>query len=166
MVYVIERAPDVFEGIDGAFKSGEGDDAVNHPVEWLDLSTADDRATLGIHLVEPAEVPAGMIVTARRYERVDAAVIEILELAPAPIVVPASVTPRQLRLALHGAGKLAQVQAFVDSGQAPPEAVISWEYATEFLRSDPMLNQLAGALQPPLNQEEIDALFIAAAQIP
>ena len=106
-----------------------------------------------------------MIVTARRYERINGAVIELLDLAVEPVVIPATVTPRQLRLALHGAGKLTQVQAFVDSGQAPPEAVISWEYATEFLRSDPMLNQLAGALQPPLHQEEIDALFIAAAQI-
>ena len=40
MVYVIERAPDVFEGINGAFQSGNDHDAVNHPVEWLELSIA------------------------------------------------------------------------------------------------------------------------------
>jgi hypothetical protein len=79
--------------------------------------------------------------------------------------VPLSVTPRQLRLALLGAGKLDQVEAFVASGAAPPAAVISWGYATEFLRSDPMLNQLAAVLQPPLGEDEIDQLFVAAAQI-
>jgi hypothetical protein len=81
------------------------------------------------------------------------------------MAVPLSVTPRQLRLALLGAGKLGQVQAFVGSGAAPEAAVISWEYATEFLRSDPMLNQLAGALQPPMTGDQIDQLFVAAAQI-
>jgi hypothetical protein len=43
--------------------------------------------------------------------------------------------------------------------------VISWEYATEFLRSDPMLNQLAGVLQPPLGEEEIDRLFVIASRL-
>ena len=166
MAYVIERTSGDLEEISGAFQSGDGGNAVNHPAEWLDASTEEERAILGIYDVPPAEVPDGMIVVSRRYERVGGVVTQVLDLEPAPVIVPASVTPRQLRLALHFTGKLDQVEAFVTGGQAPPEAVISWEYATEFLRSDPMLNQLAGALQPPLHQEEIDALFIAAAQIP
>jgi len=165
LAYVMERNSNKFEVLTGAFRSGEGDHAINHPPEWLAASTEEERADLRIHDVPPAEVPDGMIVVSRHYDRVDGVVTEILELAPAPIVVPASVTPRQLRLALLGAGKLAQVTAFVGSGQAPEAAVISWEYATEFLRSDPMLNQLAGALQPPMTAEQIDQLFVAAAQI-
>jgi len=69
-----------------------------------------------------------------------------------------------LRLALLGAGKFGQVETFVGSGKAPPEAVISWEYATEFLRSDPMLGQFAAMLG--LSDDDVDGLFIAAAQIP
>ena len=164
MPYVIERQPNDFEEIAGAFQSGDGDAAVNHSTDWLAASTAEERAELHIHDVPPADVPDGMIIVSRRYERVDGVVTEILELAPASIVVPASVTPRQLRLALHFAGKLAQVEAFVAGGQAPPEAVISWEYATEFLRSDPMLGQFAAMLG--MTGEEVDGLFIAAAQIP
>lgn len=165
MPYVIERGVDLLEEVSGAFQSGEGDGAVNHPEEWLAASTAADRDAFRVHLVESAAIPPGMLVVARRYERVDGVVSEILDLEPEPVVVPRSVTPRQLRLALLGAGKLGQVEAFVTSGNAPPEAVISWEYATEFLRSDPMLNQLAAVLQPPLSDAEIDQLFVAAAQI-
>jgi hypothetical protein len=165
MPYVIERGADLLEEISGAFQSGEGDQAVNHPEEWLTASTAADRDTIRVHLVEPAAIPPGMLVVARRYARVDGVVSEILDLEPEVVVVPRSVTPRQLRLALLGAGKLGQVDAFVGSGNAPPEAVISWEYATEFLRSDPMLNQLAAVLQPPLGEAEIDQLFVAAARI-
>jgi hypothetical protein len=165
MPFVIERASDVFEEISGAFQSGDGDKAVNHPAEWLAASTAEDRAIFRVHVVEPAALPAGMIVTATRYARVDGAVVQLAETAPAPIVVPGSVTPRQLRLALLGAGKLEQIEWFLEGPNAPREAIISWEYATEFLRSDPMLNQLAGALQPPLSGGEIDQLFVAAAQI-
>jgi hypothetical protein len=164
MSYVIERGADLLEEISGAFQSGVGDDAVNHPAEWLGASTEEERAELRIHDVPPAEVPDGMIVVSRRYDRVDGVVTEVLELAPAPVVVPASVTPRQLRLALLGAGKLDQVEAFVASDEAPKAAVISWEYATEFLRSDPMLGQFAAMLG--LTDEEVDGLFIAAAQIP
>jgi hypothetical protein len=164
MAYVIERPSGDLEEISGAFQSGDGDAAVNHSTDWLDASTAEERAELRIHDVPPADVPAGMVVASRRYDRVDGVVTEILELSPAPIVVPASVTPRQLRLALHFAGKLDQVEAFVTGGQAPPEAVISWEYATEFLRSDPMLGQFASMLG--LTDDDVDGLFIAAAQIP
>jgi hypothetical protein len=42
---------------------------------------------------------------------------------------------------------------------------ITWEYATEFRRNDPLLNQLAANLTPPLTAEQIDQFFIAAAQL-
>jgi len=77
--------------------------------------------------------------------------------------VPAGVTPRQLRLALYYAGKLEQIEAFIASGDAPAPAKISWEYATEFLRSDPMLAQFGAMLH--MTDADIDAVFVAAAKI-
>ena len=165
MPHVIERTAGTFEEVRGAFQSGAGEDAVNHPEGWLEAASEKELNEARVFLVPPAEVPAGMIIVAARYERVDGVVTQFLELAPEPIVIPNSVTPRQLRLALLGADRLDQVEAFVAGGHAPKAAVISWEYATEFLRSDPMLNQLAAVLQPPLGDAAIDQLFVAAAKI-
>jgi len=163
MAYVIERAPNTFEEVDGAFQSGSGEDAVNHPDEWLASSTPADRASIGVYEFEPAEVPEGKVAVGFRFVRDGDRIVQLAELEDPQPQVPTIVTPRQLRLALHFAGKRAQVEAFVASDQAPPEAVISWEYATEFLRNDPMLGQFAAMLG--LSGEEVDALFIAAAQI-
>jgi hypothetical protein len=163
MAYVIERSPNTFEEVSGAFQSGSGDDAVNHPDEWLAFSTAEDRADVGVYEFEPAEVPEGKIAIGFRFVRDGGRIVQLAELGEPQSQVPASVTPRQLRLALLFAGKLAQVEAFVAGDQAPPEAVISWEYATEFLRGDPMLGQFAAMLG--LSDDDVDGLFIAAAQI-
>ena len=86
--------------------------------------------------------------------------------APPPPVVPQAVTPRQLKLALLGADLLDDIEAFIASGAVPRKAVISWEDATEYRRDDPMLNEMAAHLTPPLSAEQIDQLFIAAAAIP
>jgi hypothetical protein len=166
MPYVIEREPGTFEEIAGGFQAGSGEEAINHPDGWLEAASPAELDDARVELVPPAEVPEGMVVLSTRYARVKGIVTQLLELAPEPVVIPASVTPRQLRLALLFAGKLDQVEAFVASGHAPKAAVISWEYATEFLRGDPMLNELAGALQPPLASADIDALFVAASRIP
>jgi len=163
MPHVIERAANLFEEVSGGFQSGNGDKAINHPDGWLEAASPKELDEARVQFVPPAEVPEGMVAVSTRYARVDGTVTQLLELAPEPVAVPASVTPRQLRLALLGAGKLDQVEAFVTGGQAPPEAVISWEYATEFLRSDPMLGQFAAMLG--MTDEEVDGLFIAAAQI-
>jgi len=166
MPYVIERAPDLFEEISGSFQSGTGKAAINHPDGWLEAASRTELAEAQVSFVAPAEVSDGMVAVSTRYARAGGVVLQLLELAPEPVIIPASVTPRQLRLALLFAGKLDQVEAFVASGHAPKAAVISWEYATEFLRGDPMLNELAGALQPPLAPADIDALFVAASRIP
>ncbi len=164
--FAIKRNKEWVE-IAGAFQSGEGDDAVNHPVGWLEATSDKERAAVGVvAIVEPTPPAPGLRVIGSRLLDHAGVPTRIYDTEPSPAAVPQTVTPRQLRLALLGAGKLAQVQALIDSGQAPPEAVISWEYATEFLRTDPMLNQLASAVQPSLTSDEIDQLFVAAAQIP
>lgn len=64
-------------------------------------------------------------------------------------------TPAQMRLALHRMDLLAQVQAIADSD---PEASIVWEYATQIVRTSPLIEALGTDFTP----EEIDNIFRAA----
>lgn len=81
-----------------------------------------------------------------------------------PDPVPASVTMRQARLALLGAGLLDDVDAAL---AAIPDAMqrraaqIEWEFAATVDRQSPWVANLAGALG--LADEQLDALFVAAA---
>ena len=84
---------------------------------------------------------------------------------PAPPYVPASVTMRQARLALLGAGLLASVDAAIDSLPSPQKeaARIEWEYATEVQRSSGLVPMMGAALG--LDGAALDALFIGAAAL-
>ena len=72
---------------------------------------------------------------------------------------PLRCSPAQIRLALHRAGRLAEVQAIADSNA---EASIVWEYATIIERESPFIEALKGGR---FTDDEIDAIFIAAQQI-
>lgn len=88
-------------------------------------------------------------------------VIQTPDPATLPPPVPSSITPRQCRLILLQQGLLASVEAMIlEQGEA---ARVTWEYALEFQRTDPLLNRLAAALS--FTDEQIDQFFIAAAQI-
>lgn len=78
-----------------------------------------------------------------------------------PADVPLSITPRQCRLLLMQQGLLPQTEAMI--AQQDEATRITWEYALEFRRDDPLLNQLAIALG--LDEAQIDQFFIAAAQL-
>ena len=82
--------------------------------------------------------------------------------APAPSPVPPSVTMRQARLALLGAGLLASVDAAIDGLPSPQKeaARIEWEYATEVQRSSGLVPMMGVALG--LDDAALDALFIGA----
>lgn len=72
---------------------------------------------------------------------------------------PMHCTPAQIRLALHRAGRLAEVQAIAD---ADAEASIVWEYAITIERESPFIEALkVGAF----TDAEIDAIFLAASEI-
>lgn len=154
--------------IQGEFVTQDG---TQYPANWIELSGDADKQAAGVAAIKESEPPKDTVVLESTLADVKGVPTRKYKTRPMTEDeirtrdVPSVVTPRQLRLALHGAGKLAQVQAFVDSGKAPAEAVISWEYATEFLRTDPMLNQLATVLQPPMSPADIDALFVAAGAI-
>ncbi len=95
----------------------------------------------------------------------DGTVIKELD-RPAPVNhVPQSVSMRQARLALLGAGLLSTVDAAI-AAQAEPlksQIEIEWVYATEIDRQWPTLLALAPALG--LDSEDLDNLFIAASQL-
>lgn len=79
----------------------------------------------------------------------------------APPPVPKTITPRQCRLILAQQGLLATIEETI---KGMDEATrITWEYALEFRRDDPLLASLGKSLG--LTDEQIDAFFIAAAQL-
>lgn len=116
----------------------------------------EERAEFGLFMVAPAAVPTGHRVTAISYERIDGAVTQVVETAP---VIPGSITPRQLKLALLDAGLLDAIEAFVAA--APREVQIGWNNTVEYLRTDALLNEMAAAFG--MTAEQIDGIFIAAA---
>jgi hypothetical protein len=80
-----------------------------------------------------------------------------------PAQVPSCVSMRQARLALLGAGLLAQVDVEIDALPSPQKeaARIEWEYSQEVQRNNGFVSSLAPALG--LTEEQIDLLFITAA---
>lgn len=84
----------------------------------------------------------------------------------APTLRITKVTMRQARLALLGAGKLPAVNAAIAAMQgAQGEAArIEWEYSQEVQRDRGLVSALSSQLG--MTEEQLDALFTAAAAIP
>lgn len=74
--------------------------------------------------------------------------------------VPTTISPRQARLALYGAGLLDSVEAAVATNK---EYQIFWEYSLEIKRDDAILNAMAISLG--LTERQVDDLFIAASKL-
>lgn len=83
--------------------------------------------------------------------------------SPPPRPVPTSVTMRQARLALLGAGKLAGVTAAINALPSPQKeaAQIEWEYSQTVERNRGFVLLLGAALG--LTDAQLDGLFVAAA---
>jgi hypothetical protein len=81
------------------------------------------------------------------------------------VPVPKSVSMRQARLALLGAGALSGVDAFINSLPSPQKeaARIEWEYAATVERGSALVTALSTALS--LDAAALDALFIGAAAL-
>ncbi len=90
---------------------------------------------------------------------------EFLPPEPTAPEVPQSVTMRQCRIALLGAGLLESVQSSIASmpGADGERARIDWEYAQEVRRDWPLIAYMAGDLG--LSDEQVDGLFMTAATI-
>jgi len=98
----------------------------------------------------------------------EAAVIaeeEAAAIARAQAAIPKTVSMRQARLALLGAGLLSQVNDAIAAmaGIEGEAARIEWQFATEVKRSSPLVSSLSGALW--LTDEQLDALFTQAAML-
>ena len=79
--------------------------------------------------------------------------------------VPAEVTMRQARLALHASGMLAAVNAAINALPDPPKtaALIEWEYSNSVRRDSRFVGLLGPALG--LDAAGLDALFVAASKL-
>ena len=90
----------------------------------------------------------------------------VADVEPPEIVwVPAEVTMRQARLALHSAGKLAAVTAAINALPDPPKtaALIEWEYSNAVRRDSKFVALLGPVLG--LDAAGLDALFVAASKL-
>lgn len=86
----------------------------------------------------------------------------VVDTLPPVVQIPKVVSMRQARLALLGAGLLANVNAAI-AGMAAPSgdaARIEWEFAAEVQRTSPLIAQLAAGLR--LTDADLDALFKTA----
>lgn len=88
-------------------------------------------------------------------------IIVTVEYETTPTIVPDLITPRQARLALLGADLLDDVEAAVNAAGGATK--ITWEYATEINRNDPLFATLGGSLG--LTADQIDNLFRAASEL-
>lgn len=77
--------------------------------------------------------------------------------------VPQAVSRFQARAALHNAGLFSQVEAVMTEPDVDPLARFAWTDAQEFRRESP--NVIAIAARLGLTGEQLDDLFVAAAQI-
>jgi len=95
------------------------------------------------------------------YEWVNRAYVE----PAAAVTVPQSVTMRQARLALLGAGRLASVESAIAAmpGAQGDVARIEWEFSSEVRRAQPLVAALAPVLG--MTEGQIDELFIAASAL-
>ena len=76
--------------------------------------------------------------------------------------VPTVVTMRQARLALLQAGLLSLVESAIASMESPA-AQIEWDYSQEVNREQPLVKQLAEALN--LTSDQLDNLFLEASKL-
>ena len=92
---------------------------------------------------------------------------QVTALTPVAVVngIPQSVSMRQARLALLGAGLLTAVTNAISALPEPAKsaALIEWEYSNEVWRSKGFVVDMAGVLG--LTSQQLDDLFVAAAAL-
>jgi len=74
-----------------------------------------------------------------------------------------SATTVQIKIALDELGRLDEVETIV--GASSRRTQIAWENATNLRRLSPAMVDLTEGSDPPFTDEQMDALFIAAAKV-
>lgn len=131
------------------------DEADGTPQEQIDYMSSID-AYAGLTCVDPdytGPVPGS---DPQFWRWSDGAIVSVTP-------VPKSVTPRQVRLHLLNQGLLDMVEAIIASSDRATK--ITWEFATEFRRDDPLLLALSSRPELSLTSDQIDQFFIAAANL-
>lgn len=119
-----------------------------------------------VRLADGALIPADPLNTDYaeylEWAKVDGNTAEPAPAAPVISDVPASVTPRQARLALLLAGHLQAVEDAINALPADQSqaARIGWDYASSVERASPLVATLGAALS--LSGAQLDALFVTA----
>lgn len=83
------------------------------------------------------------------------------EYSPVPDIVPSSITPLQVRLALNASNLRTQVNAYVAS--LPQSDQDKWEYATTIERTNPTL--VSGTAALGMTVQQVDDLFRLASTL-
>ena len=132
--------------------SGTIDLEIEHPTYgWIPFTASpDDTEPLGKELYTKAI--AGDYGSIQPY----------VEPEPLPPITPSVVTMRQARLALLQAGVLPLVESAIASMESPA-AQIEWDYSQEVNREQPLVKQLAEALN--LTSDQLDNLFLEASKL-
>lgn len=138
---------------------------IQHPGNVIDLWSAADLAAVGVLPIVDDAVPAGKVginpTLALGIGQVLRHFGGYADEAPTPTVVGITITPVQGRLALLNAGLLDQVEAMVKGADRATQ--LWYDYATQWERTNPILNELGAALG--LTSAQIDNLFTQAAAI-
>lgn len=120
------------------------------PIEGVSIRDLNDRSKWDVFFSPEAT---------RAQRSAAAAVVSAFD--PNTSSVPQSVTPRQARLALLGAGLLDQVDAAITVAGGATK--ITWDWASAIYRNDPLIAAISSGLH--LTDAQIDALFTKAATL-
>jgi hypothetical protein len=155
MLVVQETALSVFKEITpgDTIVAKEG---IQHPWQITELWTDDELEFIDIYRVAPTAIPAGKTPTGYSFARDGEGVVrQVLALEDLPEV---PVSPRQIRLALTQIGLRKAIEDYVAAQDVTVQD--SWNYATEFFRSNPLVADAARAINK--TDSELDALFALA----
>lgn len=124
---------------------------------YRSVETLTDR-----YRVDGADLPFTVVGTGAVEDAQDG---DFQEPTAEPAPVPTSVSMRQARLALLGAGLLSTVDDTIAAMPEPAKtaALIEWEYSSEVWRNRPFVQSMGAALG--LDDAQIDALFVTAAAL-
>jgi hypothetical protein len=138
---------------------------VQHFPPALDVWTSDDRARFGVEVLTIAGAPDGKVRTGLTlaYTQSTDTITASQTFGDAPAEpVPQIVQRVQGRIALLNAGKLAALDAAMASAEEPAREY--WASTAIFRRDNPILTASWAAQGG--TDAELDALFVAAAEIP